>query len=68
MHLWMDPSLKVTIATQYCRYYKVVILDCFSNLFLQWSAVTDAIVDRYCTCHEGMQVVHCQVEHRPLTC
>src|SRR5436309_227793 len=65
--LWMDSSFKVTITTQYCRYYKIVILYCFSNWLGKRAAVSDTIVDRYCVCYEGMLIVHHQVEHRSLT-
>src|SRR6266849_2025086 len=53
-YLWMDTPFKVAVATQYCRYYKVVFLYGLGDWLRQWTAITDAIVDRYCACHEGV--------------
>src|SRR6266496_5282774 len=64
----MDAPLKVTVTAQYRSDHKIVFLYSLGNWFCQRAAIADTIVDRYCTCHEGMLIVHRQVEHRPPAC
>src|SRR6266567_1885908 len=67
-HLGMDATFKVAIAAQDCCDDEIVSIYRLGNGIRQRTTVADAIVDCYCACYEGMEIVHRQVEPRPPAC
>src|SRR5579875_88420 len=41
-HLWMNAPLKVAVAAQYSRHYKIIFLHSLCYRIREWTAVTDA--------------------------
>jgi len=59
----MHTALEVAIAGQHRAARQITRLDGRRNLRLQRAGVADAIMHSHRTRHEGMQIVHRQVEH-----
>src|SRR5207249_6799461 len=66
-YLWMNTAFKVAIAAEYCRDNEIVLLHGIGHRLRQRATIANAIVNRYCACHEGMEIAHRQVEHRSPT-